>query len=277
MREIYLSTKSGMLHPCEIEYLKHDAIGDKYYLYFFDRVLNEYCFAEILKRKGKYFVKEIDYRSCEGFLHAFSSLLMLKEDITDLPPVIPYYKTDKKEKTNLFYGRINGSSGTLIKRVEYLELESYCNALKDEPEYYYFIVQDMQPLLLPTDKDPYAGAFDYYLTFVCKSDKPLKKNIIARHKTDKSLYDLPHDGNIFKLVFPYKEKLDINPAVERPLVLKIMELERAQRKDMDPVLLTKVVRLMMNQDDYVGAARDYQTYLEQFYDKWINDEKYKHL
>lgn len=276
MREIYLGTKSGTLHPCEVEYLKHDAIGDKYYLYFFDRTLNDFCYAEVVKRKGKLFIKEIDYRSYEGFLHAVGSLFMNKEDITKLPPVIPYYK-NKDNNTNLFYGRTNGSAAPLIRNVEYLEVESYCNALKDEPEYYYFIVQEMHPFLVPTEKDPYAGAFEYYMTFACKSDKPLKKNIIARHKTEKSLYDLPHDGKTFKVVFPYKEKLGINIKAERRLVLKIMELESARRKNMDPVLLTKIVRMMMQEADYIEAAREYQMYLEQYYDKWISDEKYKHL
>ena len=277
MREIYLGTKSGMLHPCEVESLKHDAIGDKYYLYFFDRTLNEFCFAELVKRKGRYYTKEIDYRSYEGFIHAVGSLFMNKEDITNLPPVIPYYKNKEQNKTNLFYGRTNGSAAPLVRKVEYLEVESYCNSLKDEPEYYYFIVQDMQPFLVPTEKNPYAGAFEYYLTFSCKSDVPLKKNIIARHKTDKSLYDLPHDGKTFKVVFPYKEKLNINTQAERRLVLKIMELEKTQRKNMDPVLLTKIVRMMMQEDDYIEAALEYQMYLEQYYDKWVNDEKYKHL
>ncbi|MDE5630512.1 MAG: hypothetical protein K2G03_07015 [Bacilli bacterium] len=277
MREIYLGTKSGILHPCGVEYLKHDAIGGKYYLYFFDRTLNDFCFAEVVKQKGKLFVKEIDYRSYEGLLHALGSLFMNKEDITKLPPVIPYYETKKNNKTNLFYGRSNGSAAPLIRKVEYLELESYCNALKDDPEYYYFIVQDMKPFLVPTDKNPYDGAFEYYLNFVCSSSVPLKKNIIARHKTDKSLYDLPHDENIFKVVFPYNDKLKIDLKEERRLVLKIMELEKNQRKDMDPVLLTKVVRMMIQKDDYVKAALEYQIYLEQYYDKWVNDEKYKHL
>lgn len=277
MREIYLGTKSGMLHPCEVEYLKHDAIGDKYYLYFFDRTLNDFCYAEVLKRKKRFYVKEIDYRAYEGFLRSIGSLFMQKEDITKLPPVMPYYNMDKKDEVNLFYGQSTGNEGSIIKRVEYLEVESYCNALADGPEYYYFIVNDMKPFLIPTDKDPYAGAFEYDLTFTCKSSIPLKKNIIARHKTDKSLYDLPHEGTIFKLTFPYKEKLAINPNVERPLVLKIMELEQSKRQDMDPILLTKVVRMMVDRDDYVNAALEYQKYLEEYYDKWINDEKYMQL
>lgn len=269
MREINLGTKSNVLHPCEVEYLKHDILRDKYYLYFFDRVLNDYCFAEvIIGDDDKYYVKEIDYRSFEGFFHALSSLAMPKMDITELPPVMPYYKKTKKNQTNLLLGKRNGSSGVIIKRVEYLELESYANALKDGPEYLYFIVNDMRPLL---------NSFEYNLTFACKSDEPLKKNIIARHKTDKSLADFPSDGNVYGIRFPYEEKLNVNHKLERPLVRKIMDLEKNRRKNMDPVLVTKIVRMILAREDYVQAAREYQIYLRDYYDKWVKEEEYKHL
>lgn len=268
MREINLGTKSGMLHPCEIEYLKYDRLRDKYYLYFFDRVFNDFCYAEVLINNGKYYVKEIDYRSYEGLVHALSSLAMPKMDITKLPPVMPYFKKTKKNENNVFYGDGNGNHQTLIKRVEYLEVESYANALNDEPEYLYFIVDEMIP---------YLDFFEYHLTYSCKSSKPLKKNIIARHKIDKSLVDLPHEGNKYLITFPHEEKLNINTELERTLILKIMELERVRRNNMNPVLLTKIVRMMLAQDDYVQAAREYQIYLRDYYDKWIKDEEYKHL
>lgn len=165
-------------------------------------------------------------------------------------------------------GKRNGSSGVLIKRVEYLELESYANALNDGPEYIYFIVNEMKPLL---------NSFEYNLTFACKSNKPLKKNIIARHKTEKSLRDFPSDGNVYGIRFPYEEKLDINLKLERTLVLKIMDLEKNRRKNMDPVLLTKIVRMMLSREDYVQAAREYQIYLRDYYDKWVKEGDYKHL
>lgn len=269
MREINLGTDSGVLHPCEIEYLKHDVLRDRYYLYFFDRVLNDYCFAEVfVADDDKIYVKDIEYRSFEGFFHALSSLAMPKMDITDLPPTIPYYIITEENEKNVFLGRRRGSSGQLIKRVEFLEVESYANALSDEPEYLYFIINDMKP---------YLYSFEYNVTYSCRSDEPLKKHIIARHKTAKCLEDLPHEGNTFTLRFQDGEKLNINPKMERPLVLKIMELEKDKRKNMDPVLLTKIVRMMLAREDYIEAAREYQIYLRDYYDKWISKGEYKHL
>ncbi len=268
MREINLGTSSRGLHPCEVEYLKHDILRDKYYLYFFDCVLNDYCFAEILIEDGKYYVKEIDYRSFESFAHALGSLTMPKMDITKLPPMVPYYIKNKENSTNICVCEKRGCTLPIIKRVEFLEVQSYANALKDGPEYLYFIVDDMKP---------YFRFFEYDLTFSCKSNKPLKKNIIARHKTDKCLADFSHDGKNYSITFPYEDRLNIHPKLEKPLVLKIMKLEKQRRKNMNPVLLTKIVRMILAREDYVQAAREYQIYLSYFYDRWMQEEEYKHL
>lgn len=267
MKEIIIGTKEGTLHPCEVEHLKKDIIGGKYYLYFFDRVLNDYCYVELVKRHGRFYAKNMDYRSCEGLAHALGILAMPKEDIADLPPLIPFYKRSK-QKTNELLTRTKGGGGSIVKRVEFLELQSYCNALRDEPIYYYFIVNDMSATL---------HSFKYNLTFTCKSEVPLKKNIIARHKTTKVLDDFEHEGLIFGMEFFDDETLDIDHNVEKALVRKIMELESDRRKDLNPILLTKIVRMILAQDDYVEAAREYQGYLEEYYDKWIREEKYKQL
>lgn len=266
MRAIYLDNYYGHLHPCEVYSLRYNPLTQKYVLYYFDRTLGEYMYAYLEKIDDKFYITKNDYRSFESTASAFTSLVLAKLDITSLPPYITMI--DRPSLENKCITRSKNSVGYIFKqKLDFLEIESYEDALNGV-KYYYFIVQDMIPKV---------DGFKYYANYSCESDKPLKKNIIARHKLDIPIEDIPHEYGMYAFNFGLEDNLNINMRVEALLVKKIMELNEGKRDDMDPVLLTKFVRMILRCRDREKAALEYQTLLAKYYDKWIEERQEKHL
>ena len=267
MRVIYLDNYYGHFHPCEVNSLRYNALTKKYILYYFDQTLGDYMYAYLKKIDGEFFITENDYRSFQNKTSAFSSLVLEKVDITHLPPFIrlinqPYFQGDKVicvPKTSSKY--------IFKQKVDFLEIESYEDALNGI-KYYYFIVQDMIPNI---------DGFKYIAKFSCESRRPLKKNIIARHKLDCPIQDIPKYNGAFIFNFGLEDKINVNMRVEALLVKKIMELNEGKRENMDSVLLTKIVRMILRSQNREKAALEYQTLLSKYYDKWVEEKKEKHL
>lgn len=263
MRQIYIDTNVGLFHPCEVECVKYNQITNKYHIYFYDRSMGEFCFAELKKINGEFFVMPPSFQSEKNFFTAVGSLMLPKLDITTLPPFLKSIKYQKVSDKDIILKPYTEKFKFLINKLEYLEVESVANALVGSM-YYYFIVDEMNPKI---------DGFEYYGRLVAKSCVPLKKNIIARHRTDKDLSSIKKTEESIPLSFPEKDNLHVNMKVEGMLVKKIMELEHNRRSELDPVVLTSVVRKMLAESDHVKAAREYQEYLKNFYDPVIEERK----
>ena len=266
MRAIYLDNCYGHFHPCDVVSLKYNALTKKYILYYYDQTLGEHMYAYLKKVDGEFFITDYDFRSFESVSSAFTSPLLGKADITQLPPFIksinrPYFQGNEvvcQSKT---------TSGYLKKKIDFIEIESYEDALNGV-KYYYFIVQDMIPRV---------DGFKYLAKFSCESSKRLKKNIIAKHKLECPIQDIPQEDGVYTFDFGLEDKINVNMEVEALLVKKIMELNKGKRDNMDPVLLTKVVRMILRSQDRKKAALEYQQLLSKYYDKWVEEKKEKHL
>lgn len=266
MRAIYLDNYYGHLHPCEVDSLKYNPITKKYILYYFDRTLGDYMYAYLENVDGAFYIIENDYRSFESTSSAFLSLALEKIDITHLPPYITMI--DKPSLEGKTISKNKGYVGYIFKqKIDFLEIESYEDALNGV-KYYYFMVQDMFPK---------SDGFKYLANYSCVSNKPLKKNIIARHKLSVPIDDIPHEEGMYSFRFGLEDNLNINMEVEALLVKKIMELNEGKRDNMDPVLLTKIVRMILHSKDREKAALEYQTLLSKYYDKWVEERREKHL
>lgn len=266
MRAIYLDNYYGHLHPCEVDSLRYNPLTKKYILYYYDRTLGEYMYAYLKKIDDTFYITKSDYRSFENMASAFTSLVLGKIDITELPPYITLI--DSPSLKGKYITRSKNSAGYIFKeKLDFLEIESYEDALNGV-KYYYFIVDEMIPKV---------DGFKYYANYSCVSDKPLKKNIIARHKLDIPIEDVPREYGMYLFEFGLEDNLNINMRVESLLVKKIMELNEGKRDDMDPILLTKIVRMILRSKDREKAALEYQTLLSNYYDKWVEEKEKKHL
>lgn len=267
MRAIYLDNYYGHFHPCEVDSLRYNALTKKYILYYFDRTLGDYMYAHLKKIDGKFYITENDYRSFEGTASAFTSLVLEKLDVTQLPPYITMINRPTLKGDEAFC-RSKTSAGYIFKeKLDFLEIESYEDALNGV-KYYYFLISDMIPKV---------DGFKYLANYSCESNKPLKKNIIARHKLAIPIEDIPHEYGMYSFHFGLEDNLNVNMRVEELLVKKIMELNEGKRKDMDPVLLTKLVRMILRSKDREKAALEYQTLLSKYYDRWVMEKREKHL
>lgn len=267
MRAIYLDSYYGHFHPCEVDSLKYNAITKKYILYYFDRTVGDYMYAYLKKINGEFFITENDYQSFENPFLAISSVVLEKLDVSVLPPFIKSIDRPILNGDEIIC-RSSTSAGYLFKKkLDFLEIESYEDALNGV-KYYYFIVLNMTPKI---------DGFNYYAKFSCESSKPLKKRIIARHKLECPIYDIPHEDEVYSFDFGLEDKINVNMRVEELLVKKIMELNNGKRSDMDPVLLTKLVRMILRSKDREKAALEYHTLLSKYYDKWVEEKKEKQL
>lgn len=264
MKEILIDTYQGTFHPCQIEWVRKDPLRkNRYIMFFFDRVYNDYFYANLVKQKGEFFVEDLDYSFTKHSLVALGEHVFKKVDLSELPP---YMKSvEHKKLTNndvIVYGYNN--SFQLIKKTDFLELESYANCLTG-PEYLYFKILDSTPNM---------NGFSYVLEFSEKSSNPLKKRVIAKHKTTKALSDIFCDNGIYTYTYDNRDSFNVNLRDERILVQKLIEINRGKRKNLDPELLTKMVRIMLAEEDRMKAAREYQMYLNTFYGKWEKEKKY---
>ena len=260
MRQIGIAFYENSFHPCEVCSLKYNKITDIYHLYYYDRVMADYYMATLEKRGNNYFLLDFELQSDSSIWQVLASYIYEECDITNLPALL---KREDEKMKNVFISRPEvPSSLEDVKVLEYLEIISYENAL-NYPTFYYFIIQKM---------DVHKDYFDYEAKIVEKSNKRLKKNIIARHKLLNPITDYPNDGLIYKLRLRDKDIADPNLETEAILVKKIIELNRGRRSDMDPILLTKIVRMILSQEDYLKAAREYEYFMNKYYDKWIAEK-----
>lgn len=266
MRAIYLDSHYGHLHPCEVDSLKFNPLTNKYVLYYFDRTLGDYMYAYLKKVDDRFYIVKNDYSSEENPALAFASLALQKLDITHLPPYITMI--DKPSIENKTISKNKGYIGYVFKqKIDFLEIESYEDALNGV-KYYYFIIQEMLPRI---------NGFKYLAYYSCVSNKPLKKNIIARHKLSRPIEDVPHEYGMYSFEFGLEDNLNINMKIEALLAKRIMELNKGKRENMDPVLLTKIVRMILHSKDRDRAALEYETLLSKYYDKWLEERVEKHI
>ncbi len=267
MRVIYLDNYYGHFHPCEVDSLKYNPLTKKYSLYYFDRTLGDYMYAHLKKINDEFVITDYDYSNLEDASSALNSLISTKADVASLPPFVKLI--NHQNMPSDFTVCKSNLEPTYIfkKRLDYLEIESYEDALNGI-KYYYFIVDEMIPSM---------DGFKYLARYVCDSKKPLKKNVIARHKLETPILDIPQEDGIYSFEFGLEDKIYADLDKEKLLVEKIIELNKGRRKEMDSVLLTKIVRMIIRSQDRHKAALEYQMYLSQFYDKWLKEKHEKHL
>lgn len=262
MKQICIDTYKGVFHPCEVESFRYNSLTKTYTLNFFDRSDNEFYCAEVVKIKDEFFVKNICFRFEENPALRMFRTALPKVDVSVLPPYLKSIKHKKIKTNDIVYER-GPMHGYFIKKNEYLEIESYGNAL-DGKKYYYILVDDMEPNI---------EGFEYTGNLVATSDKPLKKRIIARHKTERDISDFPKYDDTYEMFFPLVEEVNVNLEFERMLINKIQKLQKGKRENMNPVYLTKIVRMMINSDDRLKAAQEYNKYLTKYYDAWIREDE----
>lgn len=267
MKLIYMSTRNGYMHPCEIESFKYNRLTDKYTVYYYDRSRCDYCIAHLKMIDGEYYVIDNDSRAYMNLPKALFDMSLENCDISLLPPYIRFINDKNKNITSKFVEPKPNHGYILKKKIDYLEIKSYEDALNGV-KYYYFIVDDMEPTL---------DGFRYVCDYSLESKVPLKKTIIGRHEISIPLNDVDKIYGKYCFEFKYDEHLDIDMSKEKILVKKIMELNKGKRDDMDPVLLTKIVRMILASDDQLKAAREYKLYLHKYYDKWVEEKNEKHL
>lgn len=264
MKQIYIDTYKGTFHPCDILSFKHNRITDIFSIYFYDRANGIYSYANLEKINKEFFIKDIHDLSDKNAFSRLISSMQHNADISLLPPFLKSVNHRTITNKDVYVETKAMHAFKVIQRLEFLELKSYCDAIEG-PIYYYFIIKDMEPNI---------NGFYYKLKLSKISHKSLKKNIIARHTTTKSLNDLLSTDLYYYYTYDKTEKIDIDLDSERVLINKIIELNRGRRKNLDTELLTKVVRIILSEEDRIKAAREYQVYLSTYYDKWVEERKY---
>lgn len=265
MKLIYINSFQESYHPCEVLSFKYNAVTKKYVIYFFDCTMNDYFYAYLINKNGSFLVDKIDYINEEGLPKMLLNGLLNKVDVSILPPYIPFV-----HRKNLYGNEILADYNyeyILKKKIDFLEIESYEDAL-NYPKYHYFIIEDMEP--------SFEG-FKYVTKFVTTSNKPLKKRIIARHKMELPISDFKQEDGSYLFQFGLVDNIREDTEQIGKLVTKIIELNKGKRENMDSTLLTKMVRLMLESSDRRQAFREYQNYLHLYYDKWILENKEKQL
>lgn len=276
MRQIYIDQLAGHFHPCEVIKFKYSRLKKQYFLYYFDRALNDYCVAEVYPQDDTLVVGLVSYLSESTFFEAISSLLYEDLDITTLPAYIRekdhkrIFKNDVVEKPKV------GTSLARARKLEYLEVTSYGNSLEG-PKYYYFILDEMEPRVEKRvdsmGQEQLVTGFYYLGRLAEVSSKPLKKNIIARQESLSDIRDFNKLDGRYYMNFDDVQNINVNQKAEAIIIRKIMELNQGRRSNMDPVLLTKVVRIILSQRDRNRAVMEYEKYLQAYYDKWVLEKE----
>ena len=269
MRKVYIYIDDDKsYHKCEVSSIKKDLLSNEYYIYFFDSIYNSYYVSSLEFINGSFYISDIQKEMGElNFLDTLIKSTHKKQDITHLQPVINSVKHKDKILPSIKdlelhnYYENKDVSAFSIKRIDYLELISYADATKTK--YLYFIIDDMNVNEL---------GYEYSLRFVCESDTPLKKNIVAKHRTDKSLSDIYRVDGEYYMSFELKDILNINLELENKFVKALYNHFKPKYK-LDTEVLTKIVRIMLSKKDYVEAARSYNYYLNTYYVPYLKNKK----
>lgn len=264
-KQIYINAYNRVFYPCEIISFKHVTLTNNYIIHFFDLVIGDYKYAYVKKKGNKFYLDEIVDCRDTNLLHTIANAAHPDADITLLPHVLDTYASKRDRKNSSFIDINKSPEAFVIKRkADYLELVSYGNALLGK-QYLYFKIKNVKL---------FKHGFGYQCEFVESSFEPIKnKNIIAKHETGKSLNDLYCENGEYLYIYDKREKEFYDPINEKTLIKKIINENNGKRMNLDSELLTKTVRIILQEENRLEAFINYERYLETFYDKWDKDKK----
>lgn len=253
MREINIDELGGFYYPCEVRDFRFNPISRKYVLFYFNKASQEFYMTNVVAKNGQVMCEFPEVISDVSSLKLLGFPFFNEADMAILPEYLPNVDTLGKKEY------FKGIEEVFTLDDDYLKVISYADALKEPVVGYYRIIS------MVLDEE----TINYELKYV-GNILPKKGHVYKTHKTELALNDIRAFDEVINVKFPYNtDNVGKNMVMEKVLVEKLISLNNGKRSVMDSVLLTRIVRIMLAQEDVVSAVRDYESYLNLYYDPWI--------